>query len=256
MIYLDNAATTRPYPEVIHQVSDCLLNTFANPSSVHPAGVLAGRLISEARNVLARIFQIPLPGVIFTGSGTESDNLAIKGVLWKKERYQGELITTHLEHAAILNTVAWLEKAGVVVHYAALNSDTGQVDLEHLKSLINAKTRIISVQHVNSETGVLQDLKQISAVAKAANPNVLIHSDGVQAFTKIPVKLKPLGVDLYSVSGHKFGGIKGAGALLMRSKIALETMLHGGGQENGIRSGTENVPGIIARADRGNSEPD
>jgi cysteine desulfurase len=248
MYYLDNAATTRPYKEVVSIVQKSLEIDFANPSSVHPAGMKARKLINESRETLAKIFSVPQAGILFCGSGTESDNLAIKGILLQKYRYQPEFITNRLEHAAISKTAEWLEEKGSPVHYVDFDSATGQIDINHLLSLINENTRLISIQHVNSETGVIQDLKTISRKVKQKNANVLIHSDGVQAFSKFPIDLNDLGVDLYSISGHKFRGIKGAGALILTSKQNPVIQIHGGGQEHGFRSGTENVPGIAALA--------
>ena len=246
MYYLDNAATTRPYKEVVTIVQQSLEENFANPSSVHPAGLKARKMISEARETLATLFQVPQAGILFCGSGTESDNLALKGVLLKKQSFQPELITTRLEHAAILKTADWLEEKGTPVHYVDFDKTTGQIDINHLKSLINNHTRLISIQHVNSETGVIQDLKTIASKAKKMNSNILIHSDGVQAFTKIPINLHEMGIDLYSISSHKIRGIKGTGALIFSSKQEPVIQIHGGGQEHGFRSGTENVPGIAA----------
>ncbi len=247
MYYFDNAATTRPYPEVIGRVNDCLTADFGNPSSVHSVGIRAGRVVAEARETLAKLFGVPLAGIVFCGSGTEADNLAIKGVLQKRNGvFAGEMITGRSEHPAILNTAAWLEECGVGVKYVPLDPRTGRVDLQKLKELVTDRTRLVSIQHVNSETGAIQDLAAISRIVKALDRNIPIHSDGVQAFTKIPVDLKRLGVDMYSVSGHKFGGIKGTGALVLGSDVKLQTLLHGGGQESGFRSGTENVAGIAA----------
>ncbi|MCP4753426.1 MAG: cysteine desulfurase [Proteobacteria bacterium] len=246
MYYLDNAATTRPHPQAIEKARQCMTGDFGNPSSVHPLGVQAGRVVDDSRKTLSEIFQVPLAGIIFCGSGTESDNLAIKGVLCQTNRFRGRFVTSKLEHAAVLKTAEWLEQCGVEVDYVRIDPQTGQIDIAHLEELIEPATRLISIQHVNSETGIVQDLSSISKVVKAKNPKTLFHSDGVQAFTKFPVNLKTLGLDLYSISGHKFHGIKGAGALILTGKLALETLLHGGGQEFGIRSGTENVPAIAA----------
>jgi cysteine desulfurase len=246
MYYLDNAATTRPYKEVVTLVRKSLEEDFANPSSVHPAGIKARKLVTTARETLASIFQVPQAGILFCGSGTESDNLAIKGILLKKYWFQPEMITTRLEHAAILKTADWLEEKGLPVHYVDFDKDTGQININHLKSLINSNTRLVSIQHVNSETGVIQDLKTIASEAKKINRNILLHSDGVQAFTKIPINLNEMGVDMYSISSHKIRGIKGTGALILSTKQEPVIQIHGGGQEHGFRSGTENVPGIAA----------
>lgn len=246
MYYLDNAATTQPYPEVAAEVQRIIENQFGNPSSSHKIGFQAHQLVEESREVLAGYFKVPKAGVIFCGSGTESDNLAIKGVLQKNGTFKGEFITSSLEHSAVLNTAKWLEQCGVKVHMVNINPKTGLVDLDHLAELVNDQTQLVSIQHVNNETGGIQDLAAISKVIKEKNSSVLFHSDGVQAFSKIPIDLKKLGVDLYSISAHKFRGIKGVGALITSKSLPLQPLVHGGGQEGGFRSGTENVIGIHA----------
>ncbi len=243
MIYLDNAATTRPYPQVLETVQHCFKN-FGNPSSTYLPGVKARRKIDDARKQLAKAFNVPEAGVIFCSSGTESDNLALKGLLDTRGPSPGGLITTRLEHSAIIKTAEWLQQQGSKVDYVRILPETGQVDLNHLEELVKPDTRLVSVQHVNSETGIIQDLAAISKKVKAKNPKTFIHTDGVQAFSKFPIDMKELGVDLYSISGHKFHGIKGAGALIMARLIPLKPVIHGGGQEFGLRSGTENVAAI------------
>ena len=246
MYYLDNAATTRPYPQLINLVGKYLEEHYANPSSIHPPGAKAHHLINNSRKILASIFNVPMAGVIFCCSGTESDNLALKGLFNTKLDKNATLVTTKLEHAAILNTADWLEQQGIQVNFIKTNRTTGQIDLRHLESIIDSNTRLVSVQHVNSETGIVQDLAEIAKVIKRVSPEIIFHSDGVQAFAKIPTSLKQLGVDLYSISAHKFHGIKGAGALIAARKLPLQALLHGGGQESGYRSGTENIAAIAA----------
>jgi len=246
MYYLDNAATTRPHTEVIQSVNHCLTDCFGNPSSVHLPGVNAKKAVNEARQILASIFQVPLAGIVFCASGTESDNLALKGIMGRKHRYQGRLITTPLEHSAITKTVQWLEQNGCQIEFVRINAQSGQVDIDHLLELMDTEVKLVSIQHVNSETGIIQDLSSISNAIKSKNSKTLLHSDGVQAFGKFSIDLNTLGVDLYSISAHKFHGIKGAGALILRQKHPLETLIHGGGQESGLRSGTENVAAISA----------
>lgn len=245
MIYLDNAATTRPHPEIVQTANRCF-EQFGNPSSTYQPGMIAREMVNTARKQLARAFDVPEAGIIFCGSGTESDNLALKGVMAHHQSSSDQLITTRLEHSAVIKTAGWLQQKGISVDYANTRTPGGQIDLEHLVSLIQPDTRLVSVQHVNSETGIIQDLAAISKAVKAKNPGIIVHSDGVQAFSKFPVSLKKLGVDLYSISGHKFHGIKGAGALIMARQLPLEPVIHGGGQEFGLRSGTENVAAIAA----------
>ncbi len=244
MIYLDNAATTRPHPQVLELAGMCLSESFGNPSSTYLLGINARRIIDTARKSLASIFNVPQAGIIFCGSGTESDNLALKGILGDLQPKVGRLITTRLEHSAVIKTAEWLEHRGIAVDFVQIDQQTGQVDLNHLKSLIQPDTRLVSIQHVNSETGIIQDLNTISKTVKGKNQETFVHSDGVQAFSKFPINLQILGVDLYSISGHKFHGIKGAGALIMNTKAPLEAIIHGGGQEFDLRSGTENVAAI------------
>lgn len=247
MFYLDNAATTRPYPEIQKIAGQALSEAFGNPSSTHPVGVIAGRMVQQARKQIAKIFKVPERGVLFTGSGTESDNLAIIGTA---ERYDGDkgfnLVSTKLEHDAVLKALDYLENKGFEIRFADTRRDTGQVDLEDLKTKIDAKTLLVSIHQVNSETGALQDLSAIGKVVKTANPKTIFHVDGVQGFTKVPLNLKKDGVDLYSVSAHKIHALKGTGALIMTRNLELIPRIYGGGQEFGARSGTENVLGIAA----------
>ncbi len=247
MYYLDNAATTKPLPEIIDSLHRLLIDTYGNPGSVHHAGIQAGKTMEDARKSLAAIFNVPLAGVICCGSGTESDNLAIKGFFQKKPHQGSHLITSPLEHAAVTKTCDWLSENNLArVDIVNISSQTSQIDLEHLASLVNDQTRMISIQHVNSETGIIQDLAAISKTVKSINPDIVVHSDGVQAFGRIPVNLRESGVDLYSISAHKFHGLRGAGALIMNRKIDLIPVIHGGGQESGLRSGTENLVAIAA----------
>jgi cysteine desulfurase len=248
MNYCDNAATTRPYPEVVERVMHCLTDAFANPSSSHPAGMKARRLIEESREKLAGLFGVASAGIVFCSSGTESDNLAIQGTLSRHRPDASSIILSRLEHPAVTEAVRKMEKNGFRVDWLDTRPDTGRVDSEHLNSLMTPNTKLVSIQHVNSETGVVQDLSTLSKIIKQKNPTTLFHSDGVQAFTKIDFDFSSLGVDLYTISGHKFHGIKGAGALILRGKTAMEPMIRGGGQESGLRSGTENVAAIVAMA--------
>ena len=243
-IYFDNAATTRPHPKVVENIFECLKSGFGNPSSSHPEGVAAKRFISDCRQKLANIFSLPSESIIFCSSGTECNNLAIKGVFGVTDSFRGEMVTTCLEHASVLNSAMWLKKYGVVVHYVKNDSKTGQINLNHLEELITTKTKLLTVSHVNGETGIIQDLSSIVSIAKTKNPRIIVHSDGVQAFAKIPVNLQELGVDLYSISGHKFHSIKGAGALIRCKNFPIQPLISGGGQEFGFRSGTENVIAI------------
>ncbi|MGK0289529.1 MAG: cysteine desulfurase [bacterium] len=252
MYYFDNAATTRPHKLIIPHIQACFEDGFGNPSSVHPVGIKAAQKVTLARKKVARIFRVPTEGVIFCGSGTESDNLAILGTLYhyKPEKIpELNIITTPLEHSAVTNALHSAEKWGCEVRFVEIEPKTGQVNLEHLEELVDENTCLVSIQHVNSETGIIQDLAKINQVIRKKNQKTIFHSDGVQAFSKIPIALKRLGVDLYSISAHKFHGIKGIGALIMTCRIRLLPQIQGGGQEFGLRSGTENVAGIVALAE-------
>lgn len=249
MYYLDNAATTIPHPQVLAEIQQLYATCFGNPSSVHPAGQEAERLLNRARKKMAELFNVPQAGVIFCGSGTESDNLAIKGYLQTLSQKTARIITSPLEHAAVTKTCEWLQKHRIAeIDLVSINQQTGQIDLDHLAKLVSEDTRMVSIQHVNSETGVVQDLKQIANLVKAKNPKIVVHSDGVQAFSRIPVNLEEMGIDLYSISAHKFHGVKGVGALIMTKNLPLIPLIHGGGQEYGLRSGTENIIGVAAMA--------
>lgn len=248
MLYLDAAATTAPHPEVLHLLEQHFKRPHANPSAVHPWGLEARKALNEARKDLARLFAVPAEGVTFTASGTESDNLALKGVLFRHGKPRGRLLTSSLEHKAISETALWYEQMGGTVDLIALEPATGQVDLDDLAQKLTKETALVSIAQVNSETGLTQDLAAVSAVIRQKAPQALFHSDGVQALGKIEPDLRRWGVDLYSISGHKVHGLLGAGALIRRKPMPLEPLLHGGGQESGLRSGTENLPAILALA--------
>ena len=246
MYYLDNASTTRPHPEVVERVYECLTNSFGNPSSVYSLGVHAAQQIQEARRILAEIFRVPQAGILFCAGGSESNNLAIKGVAGLARKKGGNLVTSNLEHACVANTIKHLEEQGFERRVVPVNPQTGQIELKELEQAVDEKTILVSIHHVNNETGVKQDLAKIGRQIKNKNPKSIYHVDGVQAFGKIPILLKQTGVDLYSVSAHKIHGVKGVGALIQTKKTLLEPLIHGGGQEFGYRSGTENVAGISA----------
>ncbi|OGG94620.1 MAG: hypothetical protein A2527_05390 [Candidatus Lambdaproteobacteria bacterium RIFOXYD2_FULL_50_16] len=248
MLYLDSAATTRPRPEVVELVAEFLRSPAGNPSSVHPAGMLKRKQLQEAREQLALLLGVPLEGVTFTSGGTESINLAIKGVLFNRGKIKGQLVTSPLEHKAVTETASWFESLGGKVEWVRIDPKTGQVDQNHLSELVGPQTGLVSIQQVNSETGIIQDLPGVAKIIKTKNPACWFHVDGVQGFGKLPLALRETGIDLYSISGHKIGGLTGAGALIQTQRIALEAQLSGGGQEGGRRAGTENLVSILALA--------
>ncbi|MDE6597176.1 MAG: cysteine desulfurase [Clostridia bacterium] len=238
MIYLDNAATTKPDSECVKAAEKYILSEFYNPSALYAEGYnLQLELKESRRKILSLIADENNFSLTFTSSGTEADNHAI---FCGGKR--GNVVTTLGEHSAIYSAVTELKQRGTEVRFAELNSD-GSVNIESLLSLIDEKTSIVSIIHVNNETGAVNDIAAISAAVKAKNKNALFHSDGVQAFGKIAFKLSK-DIDLYSISAHKIGGIKGCGALIKRKSLALKPFIYGGGQEQGLRSGTENVFGI------------
>ncbi|MDE5766238.1 MAG: cysteine desulfurase [Clostridia bacterium] len=238
MIYLDNAATSKPDLECLKVAGQYLTDKFYNPSALYAEGYNLHSEITKIRsNILnlianARDFQL-----IFTSCGTEADNQA---VFCGGKR--GNIVTTYGEHSAVFSAVNELKERGVGVRLAALNAD-GSVNVDSLLSLIDANTSLASVIHVNNETGAVNDINAIAKAVKAKNSRTIFHSDGVQAFGKIPFKLGQ-DIDLYSISAHKIGGLKGTGALLKRKNLVIKPYIYGGGQESGLRSGTENVFGI------------
>lgn len=242
MIYLDNSATTRPFDEVIDKMSACMREEYFNPSAVYAPAMLAGRILTETREASAS----QLGGrvkVVFTSGGTEADNLALLGTARALRGRKGHFITTKVEHPAILETAAELERLGHSVTYIGVDEE-GTVDVDALVDAVREDTALVSVMQVNNEVGAVMPIEEISRRVKEKNPRTLIHVDGVQGFMRVPMHMNRMGVDLYSLSGHKIHGPKGIGALAMSDRARPLCIAFGGGQENGLRSGTENVPGI------------
>ena len=240
-IYLDHNATTPLHPEVLEAMLPALRENFGNPSSVHSFGRTARVLLDEAREKVARLIGAHSSEIIFTSGGTEANNLALLGVSLKDKGKN--IITSKVEHPSVLNPCRQLEEQGIEVFYLGVDR-YGRIDINELDSKITESTALISLQHANSETGVLQDIKRVSEIAR--NKGVLFHTDAVQSVAKIPFDLKKTPVDMLSISGHKFNGPKGVGALyLKKGTAALFSPVCGGGQEKKRRGGTENVPGII-----------
>ena len=235
MIYFDNAATTRPNRGAVERAMRYLNEDFFNPSSLSREGFAVHKGLDAARAaILSHIAPSGQFELIFTASGSEADNTALFSCARR-----GNLVTTEGEHAAVYNTARELMNRGIEVRFARLNRD-GSVDAEHLLSLVDEHTSLVSVIHVNNETGAVNDVAALAARVKEKNASALFHSDGVQAFGKIPFVL-PGQIDLYAVSAHKIGGVRGAAALIKRKNLTLRPLVYGGGQENGLRSGTENV---------------
>jgi cysteine desulfurase len=241
MIYLDNNATTPQDPTVAAKMAQFLSEHFGNPSSLYPIGRKVKEMITEARERVASALGASRSEIIFTGSGTEADNFALWGILSAFPE-KNEIITSAIEHPAVLAAANYLEKKGFKVTYLPVDGQ-GIIDLDCLKAAISPQTALISVMHANNELGTLQPIEKVSELAKSKG--VLLHTDAVQTFGKIDVKVDHLGVDLLSVSAHKVYGPKGVGALYIRKGTHIVPLLHGGHQERGLRAGTENTSGII-----------
>ena len=245
MIYLDNASTTQVYQSAIDAMNEIYATEYFNPSSTYGKGIEVKRKIEDARQCLAKRFSCNANEIYFTSCATEANNWAINCGF--KNKGSGNIVISAGEHACVYECAKNLKSMGLDVRIATLNSD-GTVNVDNLLSLVDAKTCLVSVIHVSNETGAINDLAQISKAVKRKNSKTLFHSDGVQAFLKTNNNVKALGVDMYSISGHKVGAPKGIGALYVSSKISIKPFLFGGGQEKGMRSGTENVAGIVALA--------
>ncbi len=244
-VYLDNNATTPLHPEVIRYMRD-LLPLYGNASSMHSFGRAAKEKIDQARTSIAQALGATSPDeIIFTSGGSESDNLALKGIAFSKRDKGNHIITSVIEHPAILSTCNYLMKRGFEITYLPVDQ-YGLVDPKALEQAITPHTILVSIMFANNEIGTIEPIKELAAVCK--KKNVLFHTDAVQAVGKAPINVQEMGIDLLSLSGHKFHGPKGVGALYIRKGIKLETQIHGGHQEHGIRAGTYNVPGIAAMA--------
>lgn len=246
MIYLDNSATTPPYPEVVDVVQKAMLSYFGNPSSLHQKGVEAENLLKQARTVSAQALQCKPSEIIFTSGGTEGNNAAIKGVAFQYQSRGKHVITTAVEHPSVYDAFGQLESFGFEVTYLPVNRE-GRVSLQDVKQAIRPDTILVSIMHVNNELGTIQPIGEIGTFLKL-HPRILFHVDAVQSFGKVPFKMKNWGIDLLTLSAHKFHGPRGTGILAKREGIALMPLLAGGGQEGGYRSGTENIPGIAGLA--------
>jgi cysteine desulfurase len=241
MIYLDNNATTPLDPAVCEKMAWFLREHFGNPSSLYPIGRDAKELITEARETVARALGASRSEIIFTGSGTEADNFAIRGVLEALPE-KNEVITSAIEHPAVVETVNYLEKKGVKVTHIPTDR-YGSINLDFLKDSITPKTALISIMHANNEIGTIQPIQEV--VRLAQKQGILVHTDAVQSFGKIPCNVDTLGVDLLSISAHKIYGPKGIGALYIRKGTRIQPLILGGHQERQLRSGTENTAGIV-----------
>ncbi len=242
LVYLDNSATTPPYKEVTQTVTECHDDNYGNPSSLHRMGMKAEKAVKAARKIICTSLKAEKNEFFFTSGGTESNNTAVFGAVDTLKRYGDRIITSSVEHPSILNVCKALEKKGFDVKYLNVN-DKGRIDINQLNEYYNDKTILISVMHVNNEMGTVQPIEEIAGYKKK-NEKVLFHVDAVQSYGKIEVFPGNTGIDLLSVSAHKLHGPKGIGGLYINRKVNIPPLMFGGQQENMIRSGTENVPGI------------
>lgn len=246
-IYLDNSATTRPYDDVIDIMMKVYREDYGNPSSKHYKGVDSEKYVKEAREIIAKSLKASAREILFTSGGTESDNTALIGCAMAGKRRGNHIITTKIEHPAILETTEYLKKQGFDITY--LNVDKqGVVDLEQLKNSLTHETIIVSVMHTNNEIGSVQPLEEIGKIIKAFDKDILFHVDAVQGYGKFNIVPKKANIDLMSVSGHKIHGPKGIGFLYIKEGTKILPYIMGGGQQGGMRSGTENVPAIAGMA--------
>lgn len=243
MIYLDNCATTKPRAEVVEEMMRILNTDFANPSSLHRFGMKAEEEREEARKNVANLLGTSEKNIIFTSGGTESNNLAIQGILEKTVNRNKKILTTKIEHSSILDQFKHYEQMGYDVRYIPVDR-YGHIDEDFLLANVNGAV-LLALHHVNNEVGTLNDIKDIASKVKKINRDIHIHVDGVQAFGKIPFKVRDYEIDTYSFSSHKIYGPKGVGGLYIKPGTNLRSLFIGGGQEKNLRSGTENMPGIV-----------
>ena len=247
MIYFDNAATTIPYAEVLRTYQEVSSKIFGNPSSLHNLGTKASRILEASRKQIAELLGVKSNEIVFTSGGTESDNWALKGVAFEKELYGNHIIVSDIEHPAVKESAKWLSQHGFELSYAPVDAN-GFVAVEKLAELIRPETTLISVMAVNNEIGSIQPIQEISQLLQD-KPSITFHVDAVQAIGKIPTKdYLTDRVDFASFSSHKFHGVRGVGFLYIKEGKKLNPLLTGGGQENDLRSTTENVAGIAASA--------
>lgn len=241
--YFDNSATTRCSEGVRDIMVKTFMEDYGNPSSLHLKGVEAERYIREARKRIAATLRVDEKELIFTSGGTEADNLAIIGAAMANQRAGKHLITTGIEHPAVANTMHFLEKQGFAVTWLKVD-EQGLISLEELREAVTEETILVSIMFVNNEIGTVEPIAEAARIIKEKNPHTLFHVDAIQAYGKLRIYPKKLGIDMMSVSGHKIHGPKGVGFLYVKEKTKLRPIIFGGGHQKGMRSGTENVPGI------------
>lgn len=245
-IYLDNAATTKVDEKVVKAMQPYFSEEYGNASSQHAKGIAAKQALDKSRKIIAKSINANKHEIIFTSGGTESNNLAIKGLFFSNYPKKNHIVTTKIEHDCVLNTCKWLEAQGAEVTYLDVNSE-GFVNLEELKNAITDQTILVSIIHGNNEIGTIQDLAAIGKICR--EKKVLFHTDACQSYTKTEVNVKKQNLDLVTLNSHKIHGPKGVGALYIREGIEITPLAHGGGHEKKIRSGTENISGIVGFAE-------
>jgi cysteine desulfurase len=241
-IYLDNAATTSVDSRVLESMMPYFLDCFGNASSLHSFGTNAKEVLDRSRIELASFIGAGPEEIVFTSGGTEANNMALKGIAFANRSKGNHIIVSAVEHDCVLNACKWLETQGFFITYLPVNNE-GLVDINELKKFINPKTILVSVMHANNEIGTIEPINEIGDICKKYN--VPFHSDACQSFGKIPIDVNKSGIDLLTINSHKIYGPKGVGALYVRKGINIIPLLHGGGQEGGLRSTTENIPGIV-----------
>ena len=246
-IYLDNSATTKCLDSVASLMTKIMCDDYGNPSSMHRKGVEAENYLRYAKEVIANNLKVDEKELLFTSGGTESNNIALIGTALANQRAGRHLITTKIEHPAILQTMKHLEELGFSVTYLPVDHN-GQIRLEELRKAITKDTILVSIMHTNNEIGAMQPIAEAGTLIKHINPNIVFHVDAVQGYGKFRILPKKMGIDLLSVSAHKIHGPKGIGFLYIHEKVKIKPIIYGGGQQKGMRSGTENVPAIAGMA--------
>lgn len=246
-VYLDNSATTACFEDAAQLMHRILCEDYGNPSSLHHKGVEAEAYLRYANETFAKILKVNEKEIFFTSCGTESDNIALVGTAMANHRTGRHLITTRIEHPAVLQPMAYLEKQGFEVTYLSVDRQ-GRISLEELEQAVRADTILVSIMHTNNEIGSIQPIAEAGALIKKRNPNTLFHVDAVQGFGKARIYPGKMHIDMLSASGHKIHGPKGIGLLYMREGAKVSPIMYGGGQQRGLRSGTENLPGIAGFA--------
>ena len=241
--YLDNSATTRCSERAKDLMVKVLMEDYGNPSSLHTMGVVAERYIKEAKERIAKTLKADEKEILFTSGGTESNNMALIGTALANKRAGNHIITTSIEHASVLSPLAYLEEQGFRVTYLPVD-ENGQISLDELRDAVCEDTILVSMMMVNNEIGAVEPIAEAAKIIKEKNPNTIIHVDAIQAFGKYRIYPKKWNIHLLSVSSHKIHGPKGVGFLYINSKAKVQPLILGGGQQNGMRSGTDNVPGI------------